>query len=320
MAAARLLRLNPEQTAHAIGLTAVTIPMPSSSTFSLEPGRPMTKYAMYGTMSEAGITAALLARAGMTAPTSILDGDKGLWRMVGSLGCDTSELDGSLAERWMIEEASYKIYPACRFTNAVSDLYLQLQQQHGFRAEDIEWVEIGLIGPALTKKLGDPTVGTMVDGCFSMPYILAVTALGGPPGPRWHSEEMRARSDIRALAAKVSVKLEESAAAKMAQDIRRDGHASRLPASIRIGLRGQVLSAAADYARGDVYTTDTTLTDADLEAKFRGFCQEVLPANQLNHALEKLWNLENEVTVDALVNSLTGPQSARTVLPGRVSA
>jgi 2-methylcitrate dehydratase PrpD len=304
IASAKLLELNPVQTAHALGLAAVTIPMPASSTFSLEPRRPMTKYGMYGTMSEAGTTAALLAQAGMTAPLSILDGDKGLWRMVGSLGSDNSKLVENLGRRWMIEEASYKIYPACRFTNAASDLYLSLQRRHGFLPCDIERVEIGLIGPALAKQIGDPTVETMIDGCFSMPYILAVTALGGPPGPGWHTEDMRRRPDIRALAAKVFVKLEDSAAAKMAEDIRRDGHASRLPASIRIWAGGREFAAAKDYAHGDVYTTETILKDEELEAKFRAFCKDILAADQLDAALERLWSLDSQSSVTDLVSSL----------------
>jgi hypothetical protein len=121
---------------------------------------------------------------------------------------------------------------------------------------------------------------------------------------------MRRRPDIRALAAKVSVKLEDSAAAKMAEDIQRDGHASRLPASIRIWAGGKEFAAAKDYAHGDVYTTQTTLGDEELEAKFRAFCKDILADDQLDCALERLRSLDTQSSVTDLVNSLVARDQA----------
>ncbi len=59
----------------------------------------MTKYTMYGTCSQLGVQAAQLAAAGFTAPPEgILDGPRGLWRVLGAIRSDWDELDQQLGE------------------------------------------------------------------------------------------------------------------------------------------------------------------------------------------------------------------------------
>lgn len=83
VAAGKLLRLDRAKMRQAFGLTAAMAPLPGATKFGSSLPRPMTKYAMYGTMAEAGILAALYAAGGFTAEPDVLDGDQGLWRVVG---------------------------------------------------------------------------------------------------------------------------------------------------------------------------------------------------------------------------------------------
>lgn len=299
-----LLDLDQDQMRDAIGITAHTIPLPSSTQHSEGPGRAMTKYAMYGTMTEAGILAALLAQEGFTGLPGVLDGEKGVWRPLGSLDCDFDAMTDRLGERWYIEETSFKIYPACRFTNAASDLYLSLAAEHDLRPDEVERVHVELIGPALQKHVGDPSYLTLVDGQFSMAYVMAVTALGVVPGLKWHLPETRNRADVRGFADKVTCSLEPTASLITAQDMAKFGHATRLPATVAIHARGQIFQARAEYARGDVYTTETALTDADLEAKFRDFCADLLPAPKISEAIDRVWTLEAQSDVGGLARAL----------------
>ncbi|MFV3126155.1 MmgE/PrpD family protein [Niveispirillum sp. KHB5.9] len=303
--AANLLRLDAERARNAIAVTAVSLPVPSSTQHSECSGRTMAKYAMYGVMAEGGITAALLAEKGFTGLPAILDGDKGLWRALGSLGCDFDVMTERLGERFYIEETSFKIYPACRFTNSVSDMFYAMLATHRWAPDEIERIDVGLIGPALAKHIDDPTVTTFVDGQFSMPYLLAVAAHGVPPGRHWHTAETRARADIRAFADKVFVHVEPTASRAAADDIARYGHARRLPASLRVVARGQVHEAYSEWSRGDVYTPETALSDADLEAKFRGFLYGLLPAARIEQAIDLIWNLENIPDIGTISQVLT---------------
>lgn len=303
-AAASLLRLDAERARHAIAITAVTLPVPSSTQHSETSGRAMTKYAMYGTMAEAGITAALLAEEGFTGLPAILDGDKGLWRALGSMGCDPAAMLERLGDRWFVAETSFKLYPACRFTNAATDLFYDLLAQERLSPDEIERVEVELIGPAIAKHIDDPTVKTFVDGQFCMAYVLAVAALGVPPGPEWHVRATRNRADVRAFMQKVSVGEDPTALPKLAADIAEYGHARRMPATLRVTARGQVFMSRTDWSQGDVYTAATALSDEQLEAKFRSFTAGCLPPGQVERAIELIWRLDRLPNLDGLADAL----------------
>lgn len=302
--AGRLLGLNSEQMLHAFGITAASAPLPASSQFGRALPRPMTKYAMYGTTAEAGVVAALLAQQGFTAEQSVLDGDQGFWRVVGSLGCNWNALTERLGERWFVEEVIYKVYPGCRFLNAAVDMFYDLRRRHGIELDEIERIDVGLHGAALAKHMDDPNVVTMVDACFSAPYLLAAAAYAGPPGPSWHTPEARTDERMQRFMKKVSVALEPTAAAIAAADLRSLGHNARMPSSLRIVTRRGDYSARVEYSKGDPYSADTTCSDADLAQKFRSFCEPALGEARTAVALERLAGIEHADTVAELVKAL----------------
>ncbi|MDO8673955.1 MAG: MmgE/PrpD family protein, partial [Dehalococcoidia bacterium] len=89
VAAGRLLGLNHQQLANALGIAYVSTPVHFSGKASgsqpQSPGRvrPMHKRAMYGAIAEAGVNAALLAANGFTGDTSVLDADRAFWTAFG---------------------------------------------------------------------------------------------------------------------------------------------------------------------------------------------------------------------------------------------
>ena len=46
------------------------------------------------------------------------------------------------------------------------------------------------------------------------------------------------------------------------------------------------------------------MSDADIEAKFRSCCAELLTAQQCDRALDQLWSLEAQPNLTALFDSL----------------
>ena len=307
VAAGRLLGLDASQMLNAFGITAATAPLPASSQFGLVLPRPMTKYAMYGTTAEAGVVAALLAQRGFTSEHSVFDGDKGFWRVVGSAGCNWSMLADRLRERWLVEEVIYKVYPGCRFLNAAVDMFYALRSEHGFNVADIDSIDVGVHGAALAKHMDDPNVVTMVDACFSAPYLLAAAAYAGAPGPNWHTQQMRDAARLRAFMQKVSVTLEPTSAAIAAEDLQALGHNARMPSSIRIVTKRGTFSARTEYSRGDPYTAASACSDADLERKFRDFCEPILSRSSIDAALAAVSALDAAAGVATLVNSLVVP-------------
>ncbi|WP_322046563.1 MmgE/PrpD family protein [Paraburkholderia sp. J67] len=303
-AAGYLLGLDEDQMHHAFGLASATAPLPSSSKFGLHRPRPMAKNTMYGTLGHVGVMAALLAKAGFTGEQHVLDGDQGFWRVVGSLDCNWSVLTERLGERWLVEEVSYKPYPGCRFLHSPIDMFLALKAKHGIEIDEIERIEVGIHGAALQRRMDDAHVETMIDACFSMPYLLAAAALQGPPGPAWHAPAARESEAMKQFAAKIDVGLEPGAAAVAAEDLRTLGHNARMPASLRLYARGEVFSASAQYAHGDAFTPETQMSDAELDAKFTQFCRAHLDNTQITNAIGMLHQLEEQATLDALIACL----------------
>ncbi|MFH5824644.1 MmgE/PrpD family protein [Georgenia sp. AZ-5] len=302
--AGRLLGLTKEQMVNAIGITAASTSVPASSKWGLNLPRPMTKVAMYGTLGEVGVMAALLAKEGFTGEVDALDGDRGFWAAAGSLESNWDALSDRLGERWLVEEIIYKAYPACRFLCSPVDMFYELQAEHGFSAGEVESIEARILGPALAKGMADPEVESMVDGCFSLPYLLSCAAYAGPAGPGWHTPEARANEQMKAFARRVSVSIEPDAAPVMAEDLTRDGYNSRMPASIRITVGGRTLEKRTVYSKGDPYDPAYAFTAADHERKFRNYCAPFLPEENITAALEILGRLDQEPSIEPLMSAL----------------
>lgn len=84
-------------------------------------------------------------------------------------------------------------------------MFLALKREHALKPDQIERIEVRIHGAALQRHMDDTNVETMIDSCFSMPYLLAATALRGQPGPEWHTSEARASEAMKRFAAKNEV-------------------------------------------------------------------------------------------------------------------
>jgi 2-methylcitrate dehydratase PrpD len=320
VAAARLLGLDEDQMHHAYGIAAATLPLPGATRFGSAPPRPMTKYALYGAIAEAGVRAALLAKAGFTGERDVLDGARGLWRVVGSLGCRWDALSERLGESWVIERACYKLYPACRFISGSLDNFFELTEKHRIGAAEIDHIVVRVPEAGLNKlNVADPRAETLVDGGFSLPFMLGVAALGGPPGPTWLSPAMRDSATVKSFARRVSVEVEPSAAALIAEDLRTRGYAARMPCSMEISARGTLFAARSEFAKGDAHP-GFHLTPEEHERKFRTFCASQLDEARIETALSLLATLEQQSTLQPLVAALVAADPSTRPRPRPLTA
>ena len=306
VAAGRLLGLDAEGMAQAFGITAATAPLPIAGQWGNLPApRPMTKYGMYGTMAEAGVTAARLASEGFAGDPTILDGDRGFWRIMGSRRCQWDTLTDRLGQRWLIEETSFKVYPACRFATPALDLFYDLQARAGVDADGIAAVDVRVPHAMMAKHMDDPDVQTVVDGQFSVPHVLGLAACMGPPGPRWHSADAMSDARVRDFATRVTLRVYPEAAPIMEELIRRQGHCELIPTAMTLTTTsGQTFEAQTDHASGDPWEQDAVVADAELQDKFRLFCEPFLAARQIDEAVACLESLEDLPDVRRLVSVL----------------
>ena len=136
-AAARLLRLDARQTMHALALAAnaagglrefVTA---GTEEFSLHAGF----------AARNGITAALLARQGLAAARTSLEGAAGFYHAFGETGVEYARrITGALGDAFALLDVTYKPYPTCQFHRGVIRGVLELRARAG--GEDVEAIAV----------------------------------------------------------------------------------------------------------------------------------------------------------------------------------
>src|SRR5438874_3313065 len=130
-ACARLLGLDGQQTAMALGIAA-SQPIGVREQFGT-----MTKAFHIGGAGRAGLTAALMAKHGYTASMHALEAPRGLMQTF-SAKCDWSEITAQLGKRFEIAFNTYKPFACGIVIHPAIDGCVQLRTAHRLRAEDIE--------------------------------------------------------------------------------------------------------------------------------------------------------------------------------------
>ncbi len=172
-ASARLMKLDHEQTAHALGI-ASSLAGGLRANFGS-----MTKPLQAGNAARGGVMAAMLARDGFTGGADILDGP------IGFISAFSPDRDGDMeaidgfGDPWEVINPgiSVKKYPCCFVTHRAADAMLTLTEQHSLTPEMIDHIEVhvprsaisatGHIGPLIHSR---PQTG--LEGKFSMEYVV----------------------------------------------------------------------------------------------------------------------------------------------------
>lgn len=198
-AAGRLLGLSVEQLRHALGIAA------SESSGLVRNFGTMTKPFNAGHAARSGVIAAMLAKAGFTADTSIFDGEDGFLSTYGGTdGQPLGELLDRLAKPWEVIKPGlfFKRWPCCYCNHRSIGGLLQMIPQHGLTPDEIETVEIGFPPGSDTALIAsDPCTG--LQGKFSIEYVAAATLLDGKVTLESFTDEKVNRPDVRRLMQKV---------------------------------------------------------------------------------------------------------------------
>lgn len=273
-AAGRLIGLRPDQMASAFGIAGYSTPIPSIGKWVDSTRLPNTKYVFLGPLAHAGVASTLLAAQDFTGDDDVLDGDRGFWRMAGSEACDWAAMTRDLGTHWLLDEVSYKRYPACRFIHGPLDLLGHILASKQLAPDEIDQVVVQLPPAATRPYFVNPNPADVVEGSFSVPHVFACLAHGLPIGPAWHTAESLSRPDLARFRQRVEVAIDPRSADVIADQVTTGAGASyyrRCPTSLCVVARGQTFEASAEYASGDPWTPETYLSDAALEEKFLGY-------------------------------------------------
>ena len=280
-AAAKLLGLNAEQTAHALGLAS------SQSAGHIENLPSAGKNVSVGNAARNGLFAALLAEQGYTAAPAAIEGPLGWAFAMGDVPV-VAEIVQDLGQRWEFASNTYKPWPSGIVMHAVIDACLGLRRDYGLTADDISKVEIS--GDQLLLDRGDRIVTNDRSARVSIHHCAAVSFLFGAAGLKEFSDGIVHDPGVAAFRARVTARL--------------DSLAPRGAATAIVTTRdGRVLTSTVAHSKGSV---ERPLSDREIEDKARVSASSGNFAGDMDAIFAALWRIGTMESIRPLMALLAG--------------
>jgi 2-methylcitrate dehydratase PrpD len=231
---ARLRGLPRDALNNAIGLAGGLTPVPSLHKYNWN-ARPIISLKDFvAPAAMAGVLAVELSQAGFIGSSDLFDGPAGYWRMIGSDRFEPARLIDDLGQRWYLEDSSFKLYPACRWMAPALEAFEQLLAEHAIAFDDIAEVAVDTFSVIRDKLMAVDPINE-IDAQFSLPFCLAALAMRLPKGREWFSPTALADPRMKALARRVSVKVDPLMDSHMSGAQRRPS--ARVSIDLRDGRR-----------------------------------------------------------------------------------
>ena len=255
----------------------------------------MVKPLQAGLAGRNGVLAAQLAEAGCTATANAIDGGQGM--LVAMRSCDrkVNESILKLGRVWEIVDSgiTVKLYPSCAATHPTIDTLLDLRDEHGFGAADVEAVEVAVDSVTPTVLIYDrPQSG--LEGKFSMHFCAASALAHGRVDMSTFEPCGLADPVTQALVPRVTMRPDAAVGV---------GQPALTEALVTVRLcDGVTFTRRVQGARG--YPANPP-TDDQLSQKFLACAGRVVSSRVANEALTWLRGLESQPRVSGLVDLLS---------------
>jgi 2-methylcitrate dehydratase PrpD len=250
----------------------------------------MSKRVHPGRASEIGLTAALLARRGVTGPAQVLDAPwGGLYAACAPGESDPGVIARNIDDGYRILRKGFKPYPVCWGINSAADAALALREKGNLAADDVARVRI-TISEMSRRMIGTNRTASVLDAQMNLTYAVAAILVRGHLDLRDFDDAALADPAAHAMMARIDLILDPTA------------HGERQ--TVEIETRdGRRLHARVEDPRGH---WDNPLSDGELRAKFLGLAEPVLGADAAR-AVELVGELERPGVLAALLALLRAP-------------
>jgi len=301
--AARILRLNTEQTDRAFGIAFLQTGGTETTTAPDSNIRGM--YA--GFVSQTGVLAALMSQRGILGPRGCLEArENGLFAIYYQGRYDREALIGQLGARFEVSNLSFKPWPACAFAHPYIDAMVNLVSEHRLRGDQIERIEIfsgaknrDLCSPIDVAKGQVPT--TTNDAKRSVPFNVAVAALKGTVTFQDFTSEGLRNPEVLRIAEKVrwveAPEFDEEQFSKKGNQL--------APGKVGVTDRqGRTFTKRTDFPYGHHLNP---IKASDIVEKFRdcvSFSPRPIPAADVERVIEAVLHLEEVPDIREIIKLL----------------
>jgi len=242
-----------------------------------------------------GVFAALLARAGITGPAPVFEGQAGFFKQVSSLpGLDPARF-GRPGVPFRITLCGMKAYPAQIYAMTAIPAGIAVAREAG-GLERIQRVAIattrrGYLTAGLDPEKWLPETKETAD--HSLPYITARAMFDGTISNDSYLPEKLREPRVRAFMQKITVQEDPALTALMPRAV-----PNRITAVLD---DGRVITRQVNDLPGFV---GRPMGRADVERKFRGNVGKAWPEAQTRAVLDALWQLERQDDLGRLLGKL----------------
>jgi 2-methylcitrate dehydratase PrpD len=154
-----------------------------------------------GSASRSGLEAARLAGLGLTGPSTIFEGHRGIFRLFG--GSESTEIPTAVWERWHVLDTIFRFYPAVATVHAPLDAIRHLREEYDVKAADIERIRVGIIDFAVGHGAAITRPTDAISAQFSLAFGAGLQFVTGRNIPadyldpaRWTDAEILAVGDL----------------------------------------------------------------------------------------------------------------------------
>jgi len=267
-ASGKLLGLTEQQMIWALGLAA-TQPVGLREMFGS-----MTKSFHPGRAAQNGLTAALLAGRNYTSTDVALEGKSG-WAHVLSTKQDYAEITGGLGEHYEILLNTYKPFACGIVIHPTIDACIQLRNQYRITPAQVERIELR-VHPLVLELTGKKTPQSGLETKFSVYFAAALALARGKAGIHDFSTANARDPELIALRDRVTATVDPAITEEQV----------RATVLLKDGRR---LETFIEHAVGSI---ERPMSDADLEAKFLGLVDGVLPVARSREVMERCWKVD----------------------------
>jgi 2-methylcitrate dehydratase PrpD len=273
-AAARVLRLDRDQTVNALGVAYSQ----AAGTHQVTRDAALTKRMQPGFAAKTALISTALTRAGVRGAQRTFEGEDGLFRSYLRGRVDRERLRAGLGERFELRELSFKPYPCCRFNHTAIDAALEIRDRIGVGGLAGVRRIVAHVNNQSNEAVGTPIAmrrapETIVQAQFSIPFTVACALHRGAVTLADFTDEGIRDAEVRATAGLVEVVVDP--------EIEREWSRSISPTRLSVETGEGIVEARVDQPRGDAARP---MSRRDFDAKMQGcleFSGAVWPSDMI---------------------------------------
>jgi len=302
VAASKLLKLNQEQTANAIGLSSCSA---TGGLIEYLIDGNWTYRWNAGKAGHDGVLNALMAQRGFVGPHAVFEGhwdDKGRYGIInaftGSINT-APEITRDLGQKWHLRDIGFKYYGCCHYIHGFTDGVLRLMKQNQIKPDSIE--EITCFLPHMTLFLAVPRrikakPANLTISQWSLPFCLAIAIIDGHllhPAEQLSQERLN-DTKVLELAQRIKGELKEEL-----DDVIEKEHVLQSP--FKLKLKDGKEYEAATSCKGFL---SNPLSEEEADFKFNALASKILSKEKVANLYSMLNKIEEIEDISKLARAM----------------